>query len=145
MLRVIVSVFYFYGLSTSASAQGPFVQEPFERGLASWYGEPYHGQKAASGEIYDKEQLTAAHRTLPFGTSVRVRRLDGNKSVVVRVNDRGPYVESRIIDLSQAAATKLGMTHLGVLPVILEVLDGPPRRLDATLRVSATSENCSVR
>ena len=84
MLRVIVSVLYLYGLSTSAGAQGPLVQEPFERGFASWYGEPYHGQKAASGEIYDKEQLTAAHRTLPFGTRVRVRRLDSKRSVVVR-------------------------------------------------------------
>src|SRR5258706_5874331 len=132
MLRVFLPLFCLYGLSTGAAAQGPLVQEPFEQGFASWYGEPYHGQKAASGEIYDKEQLTAAHRTLPFGTRVRVRCLDSNKSVVVRVNDRGPYVESRIIDLSHSAATRLGMTDRGVLQVILEVVERPHRDVPST-------------
>ncbi len=132
MLRVILLLFCLYGLLTGAGAQGPLVQEPFEQGFASWYGEPYHGQKAASGEIYDKEQLTAAHRTLPFGTRVRVRCLNSNKSVVVRVNDRGPFVESRIIDLSHAAAIRLGMKDRGVLEVILEVLEGPHRDIPST-------------
>ena len=132
MLRIIVSVCCLLGLLTGAGAQTPFVRKPFEQGLASWYGEPYDGQKAASGEIYDKEQLTAAHRTLPFGTRVRVHRLDSNQSVVVRVNDRGPYAESRIIDLSHAAATRLGMTDRGVLQVILEVVEGPHRDVPPT-------------
>ena len=97
-----------------------------ERGLASWYGYPYHGQQSASGEIYDQEKLTAAHRTLPFGTRVRIRRLDRNRSVVVRINDRGPFVESRIIDLSHAAAVRLGMVRSGVAPVTVEVIQAPP-------------------
>ena len=93
-----------------------------EEGLASWYGEPYHGRVAASGEVYDMEELTAAHRTLPFGTMVRVNRADTGASVVVRINDRGPIPEDRIIDLSRAAARSLGMIEPGIVPVVLEVL-----------------------
>jgi rare lipoprotein A len=91
--------------------------------MASWYGPTFEGQRAASGEIYDSGQLTAAHRSLPFGTRVRVRRLDSEQSIVVRINDRGPYVASRIIDLSYAAALRLGATDPGVIPVALEVVD----------------------
>ncbi|MCX6620571.1 MAG: septal ring lytic transglycosylase RlpA family protein, partial [Acidobacteria bacterium] len=80
-------------------------------GLASWYGHPFHGRRSASGENYDMMQLTAAHRTLPFGARVRVHRLDNDETVIVRINDRGPYVESRIIDLSLAAARKISMTE----------------------------------
>ena len=98
---------------------------PAEQGIASWYGGPFEGQRAASGEIYNQEQLTAAHRTLAFGTKVRVRRLDSGQSVVVRINDRGPYVASRIIDLSYAAARGLGMTNPGLVPVAVEILDSP--------------------
>jgi rare lipoprotein A len=94
--------------------------------MASWYGVPYHGQRAASGEIYDQEKLTAAHRTLPFGTRVRVRSLDRDISVVVRINDRGPFVKSRIIDVSHAAAVRLGMTDGGIVRVTLEVVELPP-------------------
>jgi len=81
---------------------------------------------SASGEIYDQDKLTAAHRTLPFGTRVRVRRLDRDRSVVVRINDRGPFVKSRIIDLSRAAAVTLGITDGGAVSVVLEVLETPP-------------------
>ncbi len=95
---------------------------PLETGIASWYGEPFHGRMAASGEIYDMEQLTAAHRTLPFGTLVRVRRLDTAQAVLVRINDRGPFVDSRIIDLSNAAARQIGMTVPGIVEVALEVV-----------------------
>ena len=102
------------------------VQPPSERGIASWYGAPYHGQRSASGEIYDQEKLTAAHRTLPFGTRVRVHRVDRHESVVVRINDRGPFVKSRITDLSRAVAVRLGMTDGGVAPVIVEVVASPP-------------------
>jgi len=94
-----------------------------ELGLASWYGGPFEGRLAASGEIYHEDQLTAAHRVLPFGTRVRVRRTDIERSVVVRINDRGPYVDSRIIDLSHAAAQELGMVEPGVVPVSVEVID----------------------
>jgi rare lipoprotein A len=104
-----------------ALAQAPAA----EQGIASWYGGPFEGQRAASGEVYQQEQLTAAHRTLAFGTKVRVRRLDSGQSVVVRINDRGPYVASRIIDLSYAAARGLGMTHPGLVPVAVEILDSP--------------------
>ena len=124
MRRIVVPVACFFGLWTAASAQS--VQQPSENGFASWYGAPYHGQPSASGEIYDQEKLTAAHRTLPFGTRVRVRRLDRKGSVVVRINDRGPFVKSRVIDLSHAAAVRLGMTGGGVVPVILEVVETPP-------------------
>ena len=94
--------------------------------MASWYGDAFQGQRSASGEVFDQQQLTAAHRTLPFGTKVRVRRLDSEASIVVRINDRGPYVESRIIDVSYAAARLLGMTDPGTVPVSLEVLEAPP-------------------
>jgi len=92
-------------------------------GPASWYGFPFHGRMAASGEIYDMEQFTAAHRTLPFGTRVRVRRLDTNQTVIVRINDRGPFVGERVIDLSLAAARHIDMVRPGVIPVGLEILN----------------------
>ncbi|MFB2967816.1 septal ring lytic transglycosylase RlpA family protein [Aerosakkonema sp. BLCC-F183] len=92
------------------------------RGLASWYGPGFHGRRSANGEIYNQNALTAAHRTLPFGTQVRVTNLNNGLSVVVRINDRGPYAGRRIIDLSAAAARVLGMMQTGVAPVSLEVL-----------------------
>jgi len=96
-----------------------------EQGLASFYDESFNGQVAASGEVYDQEQLTAAHRTLPFGTRVLVRRLDSKESIVVRINDRGPFEGSRIIDLSFAAARMLRMIDPGLVPVALEVVGRP--------------------
>ncbi len=89
------------------------------RGMASWYGET---QMTASGERFDKHALTAAHRSLPMGTHVRVTNQRNGKSVVVRINDRGPYSKGRIIDLSEAAARVIGMIEAGVVPVVLEVL-----------------------
>ena len=114
-----------FGLLGAASAKNNPVHRPSEKGLASWYGAPYDGQVSASGEIYHQEELTAAHRTLAFGTRVRVRRLDNHKCVVVRINDRGPFIHSRVIDLSRAAARRLGMKSAGLAPVVLEVLDPP--------------------
>jgi rare lipoprotein A len=93
-----------------------------ETGLASWYGHPYHGRPAANGEIYDMEKFTAAHRTLPFGTWVRVTSLAGGKSVDVRITDRGPFVDGRIIDLSHAAAETIGLVGPGVARVRLDIL-----------------------
>src|SRR5437660_1250352 len=93
-----------------------------EIGIASWYGYPFHGRAAANGEIYDMEKLTAAHRTLPFGTWVRVYDLDNQKTADVRITDRGPFVEGRIIDLSKAAARELAIIGPGVARVRLEVI-----------------------
>lgn len=96
-----------------------------ETGLASWYGRPYHGRRAADGEIYDMETLVAAHRTLPFNTWVRVVNVANGKSVDVRIIDRGPFVEGRIIDLSHAAARQIELIGPGVGPVRLEVIRLP--------------------
>jgi rare lipoprotein A len=94
-----------------------------EKGDASWYGHPYHGRQTASGEVYDMHRLTAAHRTLPFGTMVRVTRRDDHRWVEVRINDRGPFIRGRIIDLSYEAARRIGLDLDGVAPVRVEVLD----------------------
>jgi len=82
-----------------------------ETGIASWYGDPYHGRRAANGEIYDMENLTGRYRTLPFAKRVRVRNLGNDRSVEVRINDRGPFAEGRIIDLSRAAARAIGLVR----------------------------------
>lgn len=92
-------------------------------GLASWYGGHDHGDRTANGEIYNMYGLTAAHRRLPFGTMVRITRISNNRSVTVRINDRGPYIPGRIIDLSMAAAGKLEMVKKGVAKVNLEILE----------------------
>ena len=91
-------------------------------GIASWYGEEFHGRLTASGEIFDMYKLTAAHRELPLGKRVRVTNLKNHKSVVVKVNDRGPFVRGRIIDLSYAAADKIGMIGNGITKVRLEIV-----------------------
>jgi rare lipoprotein A len=93
-----------------------------DRGVASWYGEQFHGKQAANGELFDMEALTAAHRTLPLGSMVRVVNLANGKHVHVRINDRGPYVNGRILDLSHAAAAHLGMVEGGVSVVQVEVV-----------------------
>jgi rare lipoprotein A len=93
-----------------------------EEGNASWYGAPFHGRRASNGEVYDMYKLTAAHRTLPFGTMVRVVNLNNDKSTVVRITDRGPFVDNRIIDLSLAAAREIESVGPGVVPVRLEIL-----------------------
>ena len=95
---------------------------PVTTGRASWYGEAHHGLFTASGERYDMHALTAAHRTLPFGTRLRVMNLDNKRVVEVRVNDRGPVVPGRDLDLSYAAARKLGAVGAGVIPVSITVL-----------------------
>jgi rare lipoprotein A len=97
-----------------------------EVGLASWYGHPYHGRAAANGEIYDMEKLTAAHRTLPFNTWVRVTNLSNSKSVEVRIIDRGPFIQGRIIDLSHAAAQVIELIGPGVAQVRIDLIAAPP-------------------
>jgi rare lipoprotein A len=101
-----------------------------EEGLASWYAGKFQGRKTASGETFDTAEMTAAHKTLPFGTRVKVTNLENGRDVIVRINDRGPFVEGRIIDLSRAAADALAMTGTGVARVRVEVV--PPRSAGAT-------------
>ena len=93
-----------------------------ETGYASWYGNPYHGRHAANGETYDMYKLTAAHRTLPFGTRIKVTNLENGRTVIVRINDRGPFVKGRIVDLSLAGAREIQMVGPGTALVRLEVL-----------------------
>ena len=99
------------------------LKHSIERGKASYYGDEFDGRKTASGEIYDQNKLTAAHPTLKFGTVVKVTNFFNDKSVIVRINDRGPYAKNRIIDLSKAAAKKLDMIKAGVIEVLIEVID----------------------
>ncbi len=93
----------------------------FQTGMASYYGGSWHGKKTANGEIFNENSLTAAHKTLPFGTKVKVTNLDNGKSVVVRINDRGPYSKGRVIDLSKVAFSRIASTSKGVTRVKLEV------------------------
>lgn len=92
-------------------------------GIASYYADEFHGRQTSSGEVYDMHALTAAHRTLPFNTKVRVVNLENGKSVVVRVNDRGPFKDDRVIDLSLEAAKQIGLIANGTAPVRLEILE----------------------
>lgn len=121
------------GKTTSPGRRTPTRQIPVEKspelsyqrswiGLSSWYGEDFHGKKTANGEIFDMYALTAAHKTLPLGTQIRVTNLENNRSVVVRVNDRGPYIEGRILDLSYGAAKALGFENMGTAKVHIQVI-----------------------
>ncbi|MCD4707410.1 MAG: septal ring lytic transglycosylase RlpA family protein [Candidatus Sabulitectum sp.] len=92
------------------------------RGIASWYGIPFHGRKTANGETYDMNGLTCAHRTLPFGTVLIVTNMGNNRSVTVRVTDRGPFISGRIVDLSRGAAAVLGMLDTGTALVTMKVV-----------------------
>ncbi|NOY70297.1 MAG: septal ring lytic transglycosylase RlpA family protein, partial [Deltaproteobacteria bacterium] len=94
-----------------------------QKGIASWYGPTFHGKKTANGEIYNMHAMTAAHKTLPLGTVVSVHNLKNGRKIVVRINDRGPFVRGRIIDLSNAAAKKIGMIAQGTAPVEIKALE----------------------
>lgn len=125
-VRSVLAVASLAVLSSCATTT-PRIGEPApEVGVASFYAETLHGRTTANGERYDKQALTAAHPTLPFGSRVRVTNLRNGQSVVVRINDRGPFVEKRVIDLSYAAARKLGFIDQGTTRVRVEVLDGSP-------------------
>ncbi len=109
-----------------AQAPRPAPRTEVQRGYASWYGASLAGHRTASGERFDPTKMTAAHRTLPFGTWVEVRRVDGGAATRVRITDRGPFGhDDRIIDLARAAAEKLGMLKSGVALVEVRVVDGP--------------------
>ena len=94
-----------------------------QKGIASWYGKKFHGRKTANGEIYDMYAMTAAHKILPIGTLVQVHNLKNNKRIKVRINDRGPFIEGRIIDLSYTGAKKLGMLRSGTAPVEIKAIN----------------------
>jgi rare lipoprotein A len=104
----------------------PRTGEPLQEGIASWYGRPFDGRLTASGEIYDMEKMTAAHRTLPFGTVLQVENLVNGKTIEVRINDRGPFVQDRIIDLSHAASQAISMP--GIANVRLYVISSSRTR-----------------
>ena len=103
--------------SEAAAPRSPGAE--YARGKASWYGPGFHGKRTASGERFDMNDLTAAHRTLPCGTRVRVRNPQNGREVVVRINDRGPHISDRISDLSKAAAATLDLLQAGEAPVVL--------------------------
>lgn len=124
--------YFFYALAALIFSIGLWNLFRYDQvGIASWYGEPFHGRRTSSGEIYDMHKRTAAHLTLPFGTIVRVTDLETKKNVIVRINDCGPYIPGRIIDLSFAAAQQLGMVRKGLAKVGLKVLkypETPPKK-----------------
>ena len=124
-----------------AGRRAPVVAQPgdTETGIASWYGHPYHGRAAANGEIYDMEKMTAAHRTLPFNTWVRVYDLDNNKTTEVRITDRGPFIDGRIIDLSHAAAREIELIGPGLAKVRIEVIRAPANAPPALFAVQVGS------
>jgi len=105
-----------------------------ETGLASWYGARHHGKRTASGEVFNQNQFTAAHPTLPWGTRVKVINLDNGKSVDVRINDRGPYKQGRIIDVSRAAARALGIVQRGIATVRIEWFADPDKANELSLQ-----------
>jgi rare lipoprotein A len=113
------------GAPSSVERQLSIPGEYVEEGVASWYGVPFDGHRTSDGEIYHMHELTAAHRTLPFGSIVRVTNLDNGKRTEVRINDRGPFVADRVIDLSLSAAQAIGMVGPGIAKVRLEIVEGP--------------------
>jgi peptidoglycan lytic transglycosylase len=124
-------------VSETSSPQAPATTPPdprsaarrhVEEGIASWYGPGFDGRETANGELYDQDAMTAAHPSLPFGTRVRVTRVATGRHVVVRINDRGPWFEDRVIDLSRAAGAALGLMRPGIAAVRLEIVGRGPRR-----------------
>lgn len=128
-LRIVARMLLVPVLLTALAAcsatpeQHPAKQEGYAAyGQASYYAQKYHLKKTASGETFDQYAMTAAHKTLPFGTKVRVTNTQNDKSVIVKINDRGPFVKGRIIDLSRSAFERIGNLKAGVIPVTIEVI-----------------------
>lgn len=116
--KILFISFFFVSTAFTGVAQGNFT----ETGQASYYGDEFNGKKTASGEIYNMNDFTAAHRTLPFGTKVKVTNTKNNKTIIVRINDRGPFKHGRIIDLSKAAAKEIDLIKYGVVDVKIETV-----------------------
>ncbi len=117
----LIAVLAVVGAIVLWQVAGPY----YEVGIASWYGPGFQGNRTANGEIYDMNDISAAHKTLPFGAVVRVVELDTGRSVIVRINDRGPFIKGRIIDLSKGAAEKLGIVDKGITRVGLRIVSWP--------------------
>ena len=138
------------GRTPTPTARGGTGQAPrpgyVETGYASWYGDPYHGRRAANGEVYDKNKLTAAHLTMPFETWVKVTNLENSRSVTVRITDRGPFVKGRIIDLSQEAARQIRMIGPGTALVRVAVLsaDDSPAAVSYAVQVAALRDRAAA-
>jgi len=142
-VAVIMAVLFFPACVRARvhPAPGP---SGYETGIASWYGPDFHGRPTSNREIYDMYDMTAAHPTLPFGTRIMVTNLENGRAAEVRINDRGPFVKNRIIDLSYAAARMLGMIGTGTAPVRLDILSGnaKPARPGYVIQLgSFTDEN----
>lgn len=135
-------------VSVESTPESPAPSESYRghqvSGLASWYGGKFQGRLTANGETFDTNELTAAHRTLPFNTIVRVIPVGGEQSVVVRINDRGPFVDDRVIDLSRAAADIIGITAAGVAPVVLEILHYQEETDLRTIQIASFSRLASA-
>ena len=128
MRLTLIAILSFLAPATAGLADlrpVPYFVPDAESGQASWYGPRFHGRLTASGEIYNMYDLTAAHRRLPFGTTLRVTDLVSGRCVIVRINDRGPFIGRRVLDLSYAAAERLGMLHDGLARVRVEPLEKP--------------------
>jgi rare lipoprotein A len=134
ILRTMRATFFIMAALACAAVPGFAAQE---EGLASWYGGKFQGRTTSSGEIFDTNLMTAAHKSLPFGTIVKVTDQDTGRSTVVKINDRGPFVEGRIIDLSRAAAEELDMVGRGVARVTVEVVDFAATRALFAIQVGA--------
>jgi rare lipoprotein A len=115
-----------------------------QEGIASWYGSKYHGKKTSSGEPYNKHALTAAHPTLPFNTKVKVTNTQNQKSVILRINDRGPFKGGRIIDVSEVAARQIGLVQAGTGPVLVEVLEIPQSPVLSTTELPVSAESTAT-
>ena len=122
---VIISIFSIILISSCSvkkESESHTKEKIFQKGEASWYGPGFNGKKTANGETFNMYKLTAAHKRLPFGTKVKVTNLQNGKSVVVRINDRGPFVKGRVIDLSKKAAQQIGLIQAGHAPVSIVIL-----------------------
>lgn len=117
-----------------------FATPPVEKGLASYYDDSFHGRKTASGQTYDKNKYTAAHKTLPFGTKVRVKNPANGKTVDVVINDRGPYIKGRVIEISKRAAQQIDLLNIKTAPVELSVLTGPEANKPAPVAAATSAE-----
>jgi len=126
LLTGLVLMYDIYGLGLRPVSAKEETALSFQSGWASWYGVEQQGMLTATGEKFDRHKLTAASRKLPFNARVRVTNRENGRAVVVRINDRGPYVKNRVLDLSEAAANALDMKKMGVTPVKIEVLELPP-------------------
>lgn len=132
-LRASAAIFLFITLTVGLPAAQK--HSIYQEGIASWYGGEFQGELTANGEVFDTHSISAAHKTLPFGTIVKVTNQTNDLSVDVRINDRGPFVEDRIIDLSRAAAQEIDMVDQGIAPVALEILYKPETPESAYSRV----------